>query len=90
MNHFKLVYDGIQAPKARSADTARVQTANQPGYYIVSDGKKHPARVKSALPATTSIRLNPQMIQGMIADAGWGDRRTGTWSRAKGIGKNMP
>jgi NADH:ubiquinone oxidoreductase subunit D len=69
MNHFKLVYDGIVA--APGEVYGYVEGANgELGYYIVSDGKKHPARVKVRPPCYNIYQAYPQMIKGtMIADA---------------------
>ena len=68
MNHFKLVYDGIQA--APGEVYGYVEGANgELGYYIVSDGKKHPARVKVRPPCFNIYQAYPEMIKGtMIAD----------------------
>ena len=69
MNHFKLVYDGILAPPGEVY--GYVEGANgELGYYIVSDGKKHPARVKVRPPCYNIYQAFPEMIKGeLIADA---------------------
>ncbi|MEO8359580.1 MAG: NADH dehydrogenase (quinone) subunit D [Vicinamibacteria bacterium] len=69
MNHFKLVYDGILA--APGEVYGYVEGANgELGYYIVSDGKKHPSRVKVRPPCYNIYQAYPQMIKGtLIADA---------------------
>ncbi len=69
MNHFKLVYDGIVA--APGEVYGYVEGANgELGYYIVSDGKKHPARVKVRPPCFNIYQAYPQMIRGkLLADA---------------------
>jgi NADH:ubiquinone oxidoreductase subunit D len=69
MNHFKLVYDGILAPPGEVY--GYVEAANgELGYYIVSDGRKHPWRVKVRPPCYNTYQAYPQMIVGtLLADA---------------------
>jgi NADH-quinone oxidoreductase subunit C/D len=69
MNHFKLVYDGILPPAGELYDFT--EGANgELGYYIVSDGSKHPWRVKVRPPCFNIYQAFPHMIKGgMIADA---------------------
>ena len=69
MNHFKLVYDGILA--APGEVYGYVEGGNgELGYYIVSDGKKYPTRVKVRPPCYNIYQAYPEMIKGtMIADA---------------------
>jgi NADH-quinone oxidoreductase subunit C/D len=69
MNHFKLVYDGILPPPGEVY--GYTEAANgELGYYIVSDGSKHPWRVKVRPPCYNIYQAFPRMIRGaMIADA---------------------
>jgi NADH-quinone oxidoreductase subunit C/D len=69
MNHFKLVYDGILAPPGEVY--GYTEGANgELGYYIVSDGGKHPWRVKVRPPCYNIYQAYPQMITGgLLADA---------------------
>jgi NADH:ubiquinone oxidoreductase subunit D len=69
MNHFKLVYEGILPPVGEVY--AYTEAANgELGYYIVSDGNKHPWRVKVRPPCFNIYQAYPQMIKGrLIADA---------------------
>jgi NADH-quinone oxidoreductase subunit C/D len=69
MNHFKLVYDGILPPPGEVY--GYTEAANgELGYYIVSDGAKHPWRVKVRPPCYNIYQAFPEMIRGgMIADA---------------------
>jgi NADH-quinone oxidoreductase subunit C/D len=69
MNHFKLVYDGILPPPGEVY--GYTEAANgELGFYIVSDGRKHPWRVKVRPPCYNIYQAFPRMIRGaMIADA---------------------
>ena len=69
MNHFKLVYEGILPPKGEVY--GYTEGANgELGYYIVSDGRKFPWRVKVRPPCYNIYQAFPQMIKGgMLADA---------------------
>ena len=69
MNHFKLVYDGILPPPGEVY--GYTEGANgELGFYIVSDGQKHPWRVKVRPPCYNIYQAYPHMIQGgMLADA---------------------
>jgi len=69
MNHFKLVYEGILAPPGEVY--GYTEGANgELGYYIVSDGAKHPWRVKVRPPCFNIYQAFPEMIRGgMLADA---------------------
>ena len=69
MNHFKLVYEGILPPAGESY--GYTEGANgELGYYIVSDGRKHPWRVKVRPPCYNIYQAFPYMIRGeMLADA---------------------
>jgi NADH-quinone oxidoreductase subunit C/D len=68
MNHFKLVYDGILPPPGEVY--GYTEAANgELGYYVVSDGRKHPWRVKVRPPCFAIYQAFPEMIRGgMIAD----------------------
>jgi NADH-quinone oxidoreductase subunit C/D len=69
MNHFKLVYEGILAPPGEVY--GYTEAANgELGYYVVSDGRKYPWRVKVRPPCFNIYQAYPQMIKGgMLADA---------------------
>jgi NADH:ubiquinone oxidoreductase subunit D len=69
MNHFKLVYDGILPPPGEVY--GYTEGANgELGFYVVSDGGKHPWRVKVRPPCYNIYQAYPHMIRGgMIADA---------------------
>lgn len=69
MNHFKLVYDGILPPPGEVY--GYTEGANgELGFYIVSDGQKHPWRVKVRPPCYNVYQAYPHMIRGgMLADA---------------------
>ena len=69
MNHFKLVYEGILPPPGEVY--GYTEAANgELGYYIVSDGKKYPWRVKVRPPCFNIYQAYPQMIKGhLLADA---------------------
>jgi NADH-quinone oxidoreductase subunit C/D len=69
MNHFKLVYEGILAPPGEVY--GYTEAANgELGYYIVSDGRKNPWRVKVRPPCFNIYQAFPQMIKGkLLADA---------------------
>jgi NADH-quinone oxidoreductase subunit C/D len=69
MNHFKLIYEGILPPEGEVY--GYTEGANgELGYYIVSDGRKHPWRVKVRPPCYNIYQAFPHMIRGeMLADA---------------------
>jgi NADH len=69
MNHFKLVYEGILAPAGEVY--GYTEGANgEVGFYVVSDGSKHPWRVKVRPPCYNIYQAFPHMIKGkLIADA---------------------
>jgi NADH:ubiquinone oxidoreductase subunit D len=69
MNHFKLVYEGILPPQGEVY--GYTEGANgELGYYVVSDGSKHPWRVKVRPPCYNIYQAFPHMIKGkLIADA---------------------
>ncbi|MCM2255546.1 MAG: NADH dehydrogenase (quinone) subunit D [Vicinamibacteria bacterium] len=69
MNHFKLVYDGI-LPPAGEVYGATEGANGELGYYIVSDGGKHPYRLKVRPPCYNNYQAYPEMLKGgQIADA---------------------
>jgi NADH-quinone oxidoreductase subunit C/D len=69
MNHFKLIYEGILPPPGEVY--GYTEGANgELGYYIVSDGRKFPWRVKVRPPCYNIYQAFPEMIKGaMLADA---------------------
>jgi NADH:ubiquinone oxidoreductase subunit D len=69
MNHFKLVYDGILPPAGEVYGYNEGANGEQ-GFYIVSDGRKFPWRVKLRPPCFAVYQAFPEMIKGaMLADA---------------------
>ncbi len=69
MNHFKLIYEGILPPPGEVY--GYTEGANgELGYYVVSDGRKFPWRVKVRPPCYNIYQAYPQMIKGrLMADA---------------------
>ena len=69
MNHFKLVYEGILPPPGEVY--GYTEGANgELGFYVVSDGRKTPWRVKVRPPCYNVYQAFPEMIKGrLIADA---------------------
>jgi NADH:ubiquinone oxidoreductase subunit D len=69
MNHFKLVYDGILPPPGEVY--GYTEAANgELGFYIVSDGQKHPWRVKVRPPCYNIYQAYQYMVRGgLLADA---------------------
>jgi len=69
MNHFKLIYEGILPPPGEVY--SYTEAANgELGFYVVSDGQKHPWRVKVRPPCYNIYQAFPHMIRGgMLADA---------------------
>ena len=58
MNHFKLVYDGILPPPGEVY--GYTEAANgELGFYVVSDGGKHPWRVKVRPPCYNIYQAYP-------------------------------
>jgi NADH-quinone oxidoreductase subunit C/D len=69
MNHFKLVYEGILAPPGEVYGYTEGGNGEL-GYYIVSDGRKCPWRVKVRPPCYNIYQAFPEMITGhLLADA---------------------
>jgi NADH-quinone oxidoreductase subunit C/D len=69
MNHFKLVYEGILPPRGEVYGYSEAANGEL-GYYIVSNGQKHPWRVKVRPPCFNIYQAFPDMIKGrMLADA---------------------
>jgi NADH:ubiquinone oxidoreductase subunit D len=69
MNHFKLVFDGIQVPAGEGYGFTEGGNGEL-GFYMVSDGGGHPYRMKVRPPCFPIFASFNSMIQGqMIADA---------------------
>ena len=69
MNHFKLVFDGIQVPAGEGYGFTEGGNGEL-GFYIVSDGGGHPYRIKVRPPCFPIFSSFNSMIQGqMVADA---------------------
>jgi NADH-quinone oxidoreductase subunit C/D len=69
MNHFKLVFEGIQVPAGEGYGFT--EGANgELGFFIVSDGSGRPYRIKVRPPCFPIFSAYTKMIQGqMLADA---------------------
>ncbi len=69
MNHFKIIMHGICPPPGEWYDFT--ESANgELGFYIVSDGGKHPYRVKCRPPSFMNFAAFQDLIEGgQIADA---------------------
>jgi NADH:ubiquinone oxidoreductase subunit D len=66
--HFKIVTEGFRVPAGEVYQTVE-SPRGELGYYVVSDGQKHPWRVKVRPPCFTIYQAFPEMIRGgMIAD----------------------
>ena len=69
MNHFKLVFDGIQVPAGEGYGFTEGGNGEL-GFYMVSDGGGHPYRMKVRPPCFPIFASFNSLIQGqMIADA---------------------
>jgi len=69
MNHFKLVFEGIQVPPGEGYGFTEAANGEL-GFYIVSDGSGHPYRIKVRPPCFPIFSSFNSIIQGgMIADA---------------------
>jgi len=68
MAHFMLIINGIQPPAGAVYDCT--EGANgELGYYVVSDGSKHPYRVKVRPPCFAIFSAYDEMLQGLnVAD----------------------
>jgi len=69
MNHFKLIYEGIQVPAGQAYGFG--EGANgELGFFCVSDGSGHPYRLKVRPPCFPIFSSYPFLTEGgMIADA---------------------
>ena len=69
IQHFKIVMEGLKLP-AGEVYSYTEGGNGELGYYIVSDGKKYPWRVKVRPPCYNIYQAYPEMITGgMLADA---------------------
>jgi NADH-quinone oxidoreductase subunit C/D len=69
MNHFKLVYEGILPPAGEVYGYSEAANGEL-GFYIVSDGQKHPWRLKVRPPCFNIYQAFPQLVRGgLLADA---------------------
>jgi NADH-quinone oxidoreductase subunit C/D len=69
MNHFKLVFEGIQVPAGEGYGFTEAANGEL-GFYIVSDGSGHPYRIKVRPPCFPIFSTFTKLIQGrMVADA---------------------
>jgi NADH-quinone oxidoreductase subunit C/D len=67
--HFKLIYDGIKVP-AGSSYSATEGANGELGYYLVSDGKGKPYRIKVRPPCFAVFQAYPHMLEGhLVPDA---------------------
>lgn len=69
MNHFKLVFEGIQVPAGESYGFTEAANGEL-GFFIISDGSGRPYRIKVRPPCFPIFSAYNKMIQGhMVADA---------------------
>ncbi|ANV97936.1 NADH-quinone oxidoreductase subunit C [Helicobacter enhydrae] len=69
INHFKLVFDGIKLPKGHFY-SATEGANGELGFFIVSDGKPKPYRVKLRPPCFYALNAFSSMVRGaLIADS---------------------
>ncbi|MEK7432633.1 MAG: NADH dehydrogenase (quinone) subunit D [Cyanobacteriota bacterium] len=69
INHFKLVFEGVEVPAGEIYDSTEVANGEL-GFYIVSDGSGTPYKVKVRPPCFYIFSAFSDMIEGrMIADA---------------------
>lgn len=69
INHFKIIYEGVQVPAGEIYDCSEVANGEL-GFYIVSDGSGVPYRIKVRPPCFYIFSAFPEMIEGsMIADS---------------------
>jgi NADH dehydrogenase I D subunit len=69
MNHFKIVMHGVQPPPGEVYDATEAANGEL-GFTLVSDGGRHPYRVKCRPPCFMNYAAFPSMIEGsMVADA---------------------
>lgn len=69
INHFKLIFDGIKLPNGHFYDAS--EGANgELGFFILSDGKTTPYRLKLRPPCFYALNAYSQMVKGcFIADS---------------------
>jgi NADH:ubiquinone oxidoreductase subunit D len=69
MNHFKLVFDGIQVPKGEAYGFSEAANGEL-GFHIVSDGSGRPYRIKVRPPCFPIFSSYGELVRGhMVADA---------------------
>jgi NADH-quinone oxidoreductase subunit D len=69
IHHFKIVTEGIAVPKGE-AYVCIESPRGELGYYVVSDGSHHPARVFMRTPSFANLMVLGPMIEGtLIADS---------------------
>lgn len=69
INHFKIVFEGVEVPAGEIYDSTEVANGEL-GFYIVSDGSGTPYKVKVRPPCFYIFSAFSDMIEGrMIADA---------------------
>jgi NADH dehydrogenase I D subunit len=69
INHFKLIFEGVKAPRGEVYDA--IEAANgELGFYIVSDGSGYPYRIHCRAACFYAFNAFHEMVEGhMIADA---------------------
>jgi len=68
MNHFMLVMFGLPVPAGETYDSFEVPNGEL-GFYLISDGKGKPYRVRVRPPCFYTYQAYPQLIEGcMVAD----------------------
>ncbi len=69
INHFKLIFDGIKLPKGHFY-SATEGANGELGFFIFSDGKPNPYRVKLRAPCFYALNAFSTMVRGaLIADS---------------------
>lgn len=68
INHFKLVIGGVQPPPGRIYDATETPNGEL-GFYIISDGRGHPYRIKVRPPCFYTMNTLKFLVEGgMVAD----------------------
>ena len=69
MNHFKIIFEGIQVPAGEGYGFTEAANGEL-GFYCVSDGSGHPYRIKVRPPCFPIFSSFPTLVQGlMVPDA---------------------
>lgn len=69
IHHFKLIIDGIKIPEGESYFPTETPNGEL-GFYVVSDGSRHPVRMRVRPPTFYNLQPFPRMAEGgFISDA---------------------